>query len=347
MKRKILVGNGFISHLKIMVSEYDYFGFDSELIEDLDNTYTLFDGFVEIERILKEEVFKTNVDNELLYGVIDDFVKWFKSFSNKEDLNPCFEKFYEVGEEVFIKHIFPVFSKFHEYEKLGTYSRLFNSLKSFKIGTSISNYKGKIEVYTTNYDGYLDQILRNGDDNSENKGFVFKDGFGYSNDKLVLKKERLSEGKIICHLHSSYKYGMDYDKDLIKINNSNDIQDITPVLVYRSPKSKIKYIRENYILKTYWEIFETKLEEEDELVIYGYSFDSDPHIKESIQRQISENTKIFIINTKVGFKSVINNISNSSLHNKIYCIDSKDINFKNFHNIFTSPSNLPTVRVIN
>lgn len=333
MKRSILVGNGFLFHLEHLVSNYEY---DSNLVNDIISTRNLFWRFKNLENDLND-ILSRNDSIENILSLLNDLFFWYHKLDSFPISQECYNELRDNVKKIIDDNIVPIIQEFERSEKTHTYSKLWSLVKQFKIGESLTNHQDEIGVFTTNYDGYIDQILRKGDfdENDKLKGFVLKDGFaGGDNYHKTLYKPHINHSKIIHHLHSSYKFG--WNNGVIIKTPSNQ-SNTDPLVILSDPNQKLTNIRMNSVLSTYWENFIYWINSSEELVIYGNSLQSDPHIVDVIIRYSTNIKTIYVIEKDLnGFDEVKSRLN--EVEDKLIFIESINIGWSDFINIFNNPA---------
>jgi hypothetical protein len=302
MRRVIIVGNGFIYHLNDLI-QAEKTKFEKinnligrngakncgQVIGELGRVSNLFNHFDKLQSELKN-FFSDKVQYEELFEKLDALLDWYRDknkFKNVID-DKCFDGLEKLVEKIISEKIAPVIKEFEEQElghAYGDLSRLFNGAT---VGDRVFSEQqvshDKIGVFTTNYDGFLVQLLRRSV--RENGGFHFTDGFGGGRygKPVVPFEPYFSDSNFIAHLHSSYRIGYKND-ELIKTKLKDEGERNTmPILVYMNPGKKLEYIMRHYILRRYWDTFKYWVNDASEIVIYGNSLRSDPHIVDLINR---------------------------------------------------------------
>lgn len=333
MKRSILVGNGFLFHLEHLVRNY---GYDSNLIDEIKDAQNLFGKFIEIENDLKK-ILQTDNSIENILSRLDDLFYWYHKSVSIPISSDCYNELNQRIKEIIDDKIVPIVRSFENHEKQGTYGKIWKEVEEYSIGESIEKSTDEIGVFTTNYDGYIDQILRKSSPSTDESGFVFKDGFaGNKSHPLRLFDLNLKSKKIIHHIHSSYKFGWS-DGEVIKVRSGEHNSD--PHVLFSDSNKKLIHIRMNYVLSTYWENFIYWINSSEELVIYGNSLQSDPHIVDVIIRYSTKIKTIYVIEKDLnGFDKVKSRLK--EVENKLSFINSNDIGWSDFIDIFNNPSSL-------
>lgn len=346
MKRTVIVGNGFIHHLRCLLqSDIDNKYQDNvpsylnKLNNELQEVTRLFNRFNSLEGELRSLLNAQDISLEEVYQLVDDVVSWYQTRSAHKDLDStlaeCINQINVIGDRLIREQIVPITEGFEEQEIKGVYKYVTKWLGT-DIGDAISQKlkknKDQLGVFTTNYDGFLEQVLRTKD----GRGFLLKDGFAGSPDRpKTLYDDYFSKNKFMGHLHSSYKFGWN-GKDWVKYSISRETRNRNPLIVYMNPKQKLDFIRRNEVLRKYWRHFERWIQKSDEVIIYGNSLASDPHIRNAVGN-CSKEAKIYVFD--VHYQAVKRQVENN-LDNQVSCMSTANINLERLSDIFSSPSNL-------
>jgi hypothetical protein len=345
-----LIGNGFIKHLqKVVCNEIEAHlsegknleFFQNDVLQGLNQVDSLFGEFDNLEKELAGILGLEDKSLELAYQLTDDFISWYRTKSKypkaEYNLKQCLDSISLVGQQLVNEKIIPIVEKFEDQEIEGLY-RSISQWTENKIGEEIDIHLKRtgnnMGVFTTNYDGFFEQITYTG--NEENKGFLLMDGFaGDSNHPLTLHKPYFNYNRFIGHLHSSYKYGWN-GSQWVKIRTSRRSRNVHPLILYMKPNEKKKFIQKNSILTAYWNHFEKWLNKTEELVIYGNSLKSDPHIIELIKRALSKTALVYIadINAEEIYCQHLDFIDKKRVH----LIDTSDIELSNLSEFICEPS---------
>lgn len=355
MRRVIIVGNGFIYHLLdlarvekttaekvIGIPRRNRVRHCDNLIVELERVSSLFNQFDKLQNELKQ-FFSDQVKYEELFEKLDALLDWYKDknkFKNVID-DKCFDGLEKLIEKIIYEKIIPVVKEFEEQELSHAYSslsRMFNGpTVGDKVYTAQQTSSDRIGVFTTNYDGFLVQLLRRSA--GDNDGFHFADGFGggrYSH-PIVPFEPYFSDSNFIAPLHSSYRIGYKND-ELIKTKLSRSERNTLPILVYMNPVKKLDYIMRHYILRRYWDTFKNWLNEADEVVIYGNSLRSDPHIVNLLNR-VSKRAKIYAAGRSPD--QVLGRLTfNKGENPDLLKIDTSKVGLDRLHELFVNPGAL-------
>lgn len=359
MRRVVIVGNGFIHHLKSLVEiqqerhkNIDNFigrnGVNrcSRIVQELQKVSELFSAFDSLQKELTH-FFSDKVKYEELFERLDALIAWYKSkneFKNIID-DKCFNGLEVLIEKIINEKILPIVGEFEEQEIRGVYADLFRLIPGTTIGDRVAEAQkasgDKIGIFTTNYDGYLAQLLRTSSGDSD--GFHFFDGFGggkYGH-FVVPYEPYFSDNNFLASLHSSYRIGY-VGEELIKTRPRQGERNKLPILVYMNPQRKLSYIKKHYILRRYWESFENWLKDADEVVVYGNSLRSDPHIVSQLNREVAKSgRKLKIYAAGRSPASVMKQLTfEKGLQPELKEIETKGVNLDNLHKLFTSPAEL-------
>lgn len=352
----VIVGNGFIYHLRdIALAERERFeqlttfmgpngvARCNALIQNLESVSGLFNQFDQLQKEL-QQVF-TGIKYEELFERLDAVLTWYKernSFQNLVDPK-CFETLSSLVEKAIAEKIIPIVQSFEEQETSGAYGTLSNLFTGETVGDRVFNAQqashDQIGIFTTNYDGFLVQLLRT---NHGNGGYHFADGFGRpEGNNLVLHEPYISDTNLIAHLHSSYRFGY-HDGEIIKTRPRHGVTNQMPILVYMNPNKKIDYIKRHYVLRRYWEEFEKWMSEADEVVIYGNSLSSDPHLVRVINKEGSrgENRPVIYAASRNPGAVLAKLTLATGAAPALRTIDTSMVGLDRLHELFTSPANL-------
>lgn len=348
MRRTVIVGNGFIHHLKSIVqleignySDDAIPGHLNTLASELNEVTELFSQFEKLESEFRDLLKVEGRSVESVYQLVDDILTWYQTRSAHGELSSqledCLNHINRIGEQLINEKIQPITKGFEDQETKGVYANL-THFTGNKVGDRIQkklNEKSdKLGVFTTNYDGFLEQVLRTSD--SSNFGFLLKDGFAGSADRpKTLYDDYFCKKRFIGHLHSSYKYGWNgenWEKHSVRNSGSNR----NPLIVYMNPKQKLGFIKRNEILRRYWNHFEFWLKESDEVAIYGNSLSSDPHILNALSKCKSE-ASFFIADSN---PAAIEKRLKKESDNHVTSIVTSKIGIDKLADLFINPSGL-------
>jgi hypothetical protein len=345
-----LIGNGFIKHLqKVVCNEIESHPsersnlefYQNHVLHGLEQVDSLFGEFDNLERELASILGLEDKSLELVYHLTDDVISWYRTKSKYHkaefNLKQCLDSISLVGQQLVNEKIIPIVEKFEDQEIECLY-RSISQWTENKIGEEIDIHLKRtgnnLGVFTTNYDGFVEQFLRTS--NSKNQGFLFKDGFaGDSSHPLTLYKPHFNYNRFIGHLHSSYKYGWNGNQ-WVKFRTSRSSRNVDPLIVYMKPSQKKRFIDNNPVLRAYWIHFEKWLNNTEELVIYGNSLNSDPHIKDVIKESLSKDASVYIadINAQKVYDENLTYIDK----NRVFKIDTGKIELSNYSEFICEPS---------
>lgn len=342
--RTFIVGNGFIHHLKSLAEKEYHTGNLSilSLIDELNQVSQLFKEFDDLNQEIATLLGIPNSNMEQALKVADNIIAWFRTKSVDDEgfvLKDCQNSINEIGKKLIDEKILPITSKFEEQENNGFYGRITQWVNG-SVGNQVLKWARKKEsalgIFTTNYDGVLEQLLRSSD--KKDDGYWLTDGFaGSPNHPLTHYDPKLDSNCFIGHLHSSYKYGWQNGK-WIKYRTSEEEKNEDPLILYMNPTQKLEFIKANPILRAYWEKFCEFLKKSDELVIYGNSLEADPHIAEAIKKHLKKSCKILILDK--DSEKIKKTLEEQKIKNKISPMSLEKITKKNLWEVFVQPKSL-------
>lgn len=356
MRRVVIVGNGFIYHLRDLAETERQQHLQTPLglgqhavqqiqtlIGHLDNVRVLFNQFNDLHTSL-QAIFQ-DANGEELFAKLDAVLTWFRERALLQSIvEPhCFEALSQTANQVVNEQILPIVRSFEQQERDNAYGSLVHLLNGLTIGNRVYDAQqasgDQIGVFTTNYDGFLVQLLRT---ERIHGTFHFSDGFGRpEGGHLVLHEPYISDSNFLAHLHSSYRFGY-HDNEIIKTRPRHGTTNQMPILVYMNPTKKLDYIKRHYVLRRYWEEFENWMTQADEVVIYGNSLNSDPHLVRVLNREGARADKrpaIYAAGRTPGavFARLTFPADATPVLNTI---DTSAVGLDRLHEIFTSPTNL-------
>ncbi|MBB6068038.1 hypothetical protein [Methanococcus maripaludis] len=234
-------------------------------------------------------------------------------------------------------------TEFLNMEKKGEYNKFYNFFnKNGSFGESLRSLipeNSNLHIYTTNYDGLLNYLFMDG------KNYILKDGFSDKYTYLNGKYEKYYSEKqpdllyyygasimdnLCIPLHGTHKFVLKDEKTykIGKYNIPEDTSELKPVMIFGNPNKKLELIKNDFVLKNYFEIFEKSLKNCSKLVIFGNSLESDPHIVKAILDNFDEKKDLIIVDYN---ESCCNSVKNRLEQNKPYNIkfeETKDVKTK-------------------
>lgn len=348
MKRTYIVGNGFIHHLSELVQKDideirapnippDYL---VTLAKELKNVSVLFKKFEDIETEFKR-ILGDYKSSETVLNIIDSIMYWYrnvKANTEFEALNSCSTKFIELANKIVEEKIKPIVLEFENQETNAVYGELTKWVSEYKIGANIDNHlktsSDQLGIFTTNYDGFLEQLTRT--DSNENQGFLLNDGFAGGRDKPKTLYPPFSNDRFLGHLHSSYKFGWN-GENWEKFNTSNSLRNPDPLILYMNPDKKLEFIQRNTLLSAYWNHFLTWIKSSDEVIVYGNSLSSDPHIVDAL-KNCKSNCVIYIADK--DFEAIKKRLPKKLKANNTVHIDTFRVSLGEMSSLFANPKSL-------
>ncbi|MET3540471.1 NAD-dependent SIR2 family protein deacetylase [Pontibacter aydingkolensis] len=100
----------------------------------------------------------------------------------------------------------------------------------------------------------------------------------------------------MAHLHGSYKFrrGRQFTSKLRR-----EVVNDNPVMIYNSPKLKEALIKEDTVLKTYYNQLSKDLQTYQRLIILGCSFKTEPHLRHLIEKYFNRHgTEVIVCSDK-------------------------------------------------
>jgi hypothetical protein len=338
MRRSFIIGNGFISHLAQLVQDRN-----EELYIQLKKVEALFNQFQSLESELRS-LLNITASNEIILGITENLVNWYRQINSESGLvnNSCFDALADLGKIIIEDKIAPIVKGFEQQQIDGTYGDLTRVLSQFNIGDKVkqgleSDSELKLGLFTTNYDGFLEQMLRT----TDGSGYYFTDGFaGLYPYPLKLYTPYISDKAFLGHLHSSYRYSW-CGSTCIKTRDFTEAgANRDPILVYASPSKKKEFIDKNPLLSRYWYEFEKWLNLSDEIVIFGNSMMSDPHILELVVSIVKFKQEIKLIIVAKNECKLDLYVEIGIPREQLIFIKSEKINLANYHLFFLNPESI-------
>jgi hypothetical protein len=348
MNRLFLIGNGFIKHTRnLIINEskesdlIDQYNLIHRVASTLNDVSNLFNEITELGDSLRI-VLNCKIDNETIFEIADNIIALYRIQLGEYYPIECYNILAEKGQSILERSILPVVRKFEKIERDGIYGDFLRLISQYQIGDNIKSHydqcDGNISIFTTNYDGFLEQTLC-ASSGVNGWGFYFKDGFGgFGIYDLTHHEPNFKTKYFLGHIHSSYRYGW-HDGKWIKtrLRERKQLNNF-PTLVYSMPKEKMNYIYNNPLLLRYWLEFERRLDQCNEIIIFGNSLRSDPHIKIAIKNTFGKFKKYYVI------KNNCDDLSSAEKsfygEENVVIINANNINLTNYHVLFTEPNKL-------
>lgn len=345
MRRTFIVGNGFVHHLlELVQKDIDKVtrpnkpsDFLVTLAKELKEVSLLFSKFEDIEKEF-EQILGVKKPSESVLNVIDSIMYWYRNVGIKSEydtLYNCSNQFIQIATRIIEEKIKPIVIQFENQEINGVYGELTKWVGSYKIGDKIDSYLTngghQIGVFTTNYDGFLEQLTRI--DGSANNGFLLNDGFAGSKTLPKTLYPPLKQERFLGHLHSSYKFGWN-GEDWEKFDTSESNRNPDPLILYMNPTKKLEFIQRNWLLAAYWNHFLDWIKKSDEIVIYGNSLAFDPHIVDAL-KQSNSSCVIYIVDKQ--FDAIKNRLPKKLANREIFHIDTSKLGLAEMSCLFINP----------